>query len=59
MKRLENFTMKEVTDYIIEDIVKERVITKSLARKLLINALLYNVVIDEINNQIDFLINFE
>ena len=59
MKRHENFTMKEVTDYIIEDIVKERVITKSLARKLLINALLYNVVIDEINNQIDFLINFE
>ena len=59
MKRLENFTMKEVTDYIIEDIVKERAITKSLARKLLINALLYNVVIDEINNQIDFLINFE
>ena len=59
MRRLENFTMKEVTDYIIKDIVKERAITKSLARKLLINALLYNVVIDEINNQIDFLINFE
>ena len=55
MIELENFTMKQVTDYLIDNIAESRGISKSLARKLFINAISYNVVVAEINNQIDFL----
>ena len=55
MIELENFTMKQVTDYLINNIAESRGISKSLARKLFINAISYNVVVEEINNQIDFL----
>ena len=55
MRELENFTLKQVTDYLIDNIAKERNISKVLARKLFINALTYNVVEEEINLQIDFL----
>lgn len=55
MRELENFTLKQVTDYLIENIAKERKISKTLAKKLFINAIIYNVVVDEINRQIDFL----
>lgn len=30
MKELENFTLKQVTDYLIDQIVKEREISKAL-----------------------------
>lgn len=56
MKELENFTLKQVTDYLINNIAEEREISKPLARKLFINAIAYNVVIAEINSQIDFLL---
>ncbi len=55
MKELEDFTLKQVTDYLIDQIAEEREISKTLARKLFINAITYNVVVEEINNQIDFL----
>ncbi|EOS35441.1 hypothetical protein C804_01044 [Lachnospiraceae bacterium A4] len=55
MKELENFTLKQVTDYLIDQIAEEREISKTLARKLFINAISYNVVVEEIKNQIDFL----
>lgn len=55
MKELENFTLKQVTDYLIDQIAEERNISKTLARKLFINAISYNVVVEEIKNQIDFL----
>ncbi len=55
MKDLEDFTMKYVTNYIIDEIALDRGITKKLARNLFINALSYNVVVEAINNQIDFL----
>lgn len=55
MKELENFTLKQVTDYLIDQIAAEREISKTLARKLFINAITYNVVVEEIKNQIDFL----
>ena len=59
MKELEDFTLKQVTDYLISKIAEEREISKSLARKLFINAISYNVVVEEINNQIDFLMEEE
>lgn len=55
MKKLENFTLKQITDYLIDNIEKDRNVSKSLSRKLFINAISYNVVVEEINNQIDFL----
>lgn len=54
--KLEDFTMKQVTDYLIGRISENRDISKTVARKLFINALLYNVVIAEIDSQIDFLL---
>lgn len=54
--KLEDFTMKQVTDYLIGRISENRDIPKTVARKLFINALLYNVVIAEIDSQIDFLL---
>lgn len=55
MRELEDFTLKQVTDYLIEQIAEEREISKTLARKLFINAISYNVVVEEIKNQIVFL----
>ena len=59
MKELEDFTLKQVTDYLINKIAEEREISKALARKLFINAISYNVVVEEINNQIDFFMEEE
>lgn len=59
MKRLEDFTLKQVSDYLIDKISNEREISKSLARKLFINAISYNVVVESINEQIDFLLEDE
>ena len=59
MMELYDFTLKQVTDYLINNIAQEKNISKTLARKLFINAITYNVVTEEINNQIDFLIGYE
>ena len=59
MMKLEDFTLKQVTDYLINKIAEEREIPKALARKLFINAISYNVFVEEINNQIDFLMEEE
>ena len=59
MRELENFTLKQVTDCLINNIAEEKGISKALARKLFINAISYNIVVEEINNQIDFLMEEE
>ena len=59
MRELENFTLKLVTDCLINNIAEEKGISKTLARKLFINAISYNIVVEEINNQIDFLMEEE
>lgn len=59
MKQLDNFTMKQVTDYIIKKIASDRDIPITVARKLFINAIAYNVVVESINEQIDFLLEDE
>lgn len=56
MANLENFTMSQVLDYLVNKQVEERGISKALAKKLIINAITYNVVVEEIDNQIDFLL---
>lgn len=59
MRKLEDFTSKQVTDCLINNIAEEKGISKTLARKLFINAISYNIVVEEINNQIDFLMEEE
>lgn len=59
MKHLDDLTLRQVTDSLIESIAESKGITKALARKLFINAITYNVVIEEINNQIDFLMEVD
>ena len=59
MRELENSTLKQVTDCLINNIAEEKGISKALARKLFINAISYNIVVEEINNQIDFLMEEE
>ena len=48
MRELEDFTLKQMTDWLINDIAEEKGIPKALARKLFINAITYNVVVEEI-----------
>lgn len=59
MKQLEDFTLKWVSDYLIDEIAQEKEISKSLARKLFINAISYNAVVESIKEQIDFLLEDE
>ena len=54
-----DFTLKQISDYLINKIAKERNISKSLARKLFINAISYNLVVNAIDEQIDFLLGIE
>lgn len=55
MKELERLTASYVIEQLSVAVAESRQITKSLARKLVLNALTYNLVINEINSQIDYL----
>lgn len=55
MLKLENYTTKFIMDYLTNSIAKEKGITKTLARKLVLNALAYNIVYNAISEQIDFI----
>lgn len=59
MKKLEDYKLKEVVDLLVNNIAFDKVIPKNLARKLFINALSYNVVVEAINEQIDYLLQVE
>ena len=48
--------LTDITNLLIEEIATENHISKSEAKKLLINALAYNTVVAEIKEQINFLI---
>lgn len=55
MRPLYDYTLTEVADMTISDYAEEKGISKALARKLFINALIYNCVTEEIVGQMDFL----
>ena len=59
MEELKDYTLKQIVDYHINRIAKERNITKSLARKLFINSLTYSLVSKTIDEQIDFLMGID
>lgn len=55
MHELYNLTAADVVGYIADDVVKNKGISKSLARKLVINALIYNCVTEVVYEQVEFL----
>lgn len=55
MKQLDDFTLKDVSEHIIDDLAMDYEISKSMARKLFINALCYNVVVAEIKDMVETL----
>lgn len=59
MRELYDYTMKDVMDYHVERIATKKNVSKKLAKKLFINALLYNVVVEEVDGQIDFLLEID
>ena len=56
MKALDNITMSQIVEYIAEKQAEERGISKALAKKLVINAMSYNVVVSAIEEQIEYLL---
>lgn len=59
MRHLEDFTITEVLNYLTDEMGMEFGVSKKLAKKLIINAIAYNVVVEEIRNQISFLLEDE
>ena len=55
MIELYDLKASTVIDYLVEKQVEEKGITKALAKKLVLNALLYNVVVEAIEEQIDYI----
>lgn len=56
MKELDNVTWSEVSNYLIGEIAEDFEVSKSEAKKLLLNALSYNLVINEIKNQVAYIL---
>lgn len=59
MKELFDFTAKQVTDSIAQELQEELGISKALAKKAVINALIYNCVIEEVKSQAAFLLGMD
>lgn len=60
MLELYNFTATQVLDWSVEKVLElHPELSKNMALKLVKNALAYNVVIEEICNQVDFLMEEE
>lgn len=57
MKELDDITLKQISDYLTNKIVEEFGVSKSLAKKLLVNVIAYNVVVESIMEQVDFLLD--
>lgn len=56
MCELYEVTASQVIEILAKEQAEKRNISKALAKKLVVNALLYNVVDAEIDNQIDFIL---
>lgn len=57
MMELYNITASEAIACLVDEIAEDKGISKALAKKLVLNSLLYNVVIAEISNQVEYLMN--
>ncbi len=59
MRDLENYSMTEVIDNLVENVMLEHDISRALAKKLVLNALTYNCVANEVYDQVSWLIGEE
>ena len=59
MEELTDLTMTQVVNYYTNRVSEKRNITKSLAKKLFQNALMYNIVINEVEDMMDFLMGID
>lgn len=59
MKELYDIQMGQATEYLVGEIAYQFDVTKKLAKKLLANALMYNVVREEVLEQVAFLLERE
>lgn len=59
MKELYKLTTSEVISAVADEIMEEHNVSKKLAKDLVLNALIYYVVIDEIRTQVKFLLECE
>lgn len=60
MKQLDDFTASEIINYIANKLVADYDgMTKTLAKKLIVNAISYNVVIEAIREQVDYLLEYD
>lgn len=59
MRDLYDLTASEVIGDMAADLATQKGISKALAKKLILNALIYNCVQDEIMGQVDFLMGDE
>lgn len=56
MRELYNLTASDVIAELADDIVEAHGVSKALARKLVLNALIYNCVQDEVYGQVAYLL---
>lgn len=56
MKQLDNFTMSEVIGHIADRAADEFCVSKTLAKKLVIDALSYTLVVHEVLAQISYIL---
>ena len=59
MKELHRITASDIIGDIADQVVEEKKVSKTLAKQLVLNALIYNCVQDEIMGQINFLMEEE
>lgn len=59
MRQLFKATANEAVETMIDEVVKTHGVSRTTAKKLIVNALFYNCVQDEILGQVDFLVNSE
>lgn len=56
MLKLDDYTMSDIADYYVQRLIEKGLAaTKSEARKLFLNALSYNLVVEAIENQVAFI----
>lgn len=59
MEKLYDLTMTQVTDFYVRRISENKNISKSLAKKLFLNALLHDWLINEVEHEVDFLLGID
>ena len=55
MRELYDLTATQAIGYLVDDVVEAKGISRALAKKLVINALIYNTVSEEVFSQVCFL----